>query len=468
MRGRLDTVSRRLYVVQLVLAVATLVGALWLLRGREIGNDFDATVRATAALDRLGYKPLGQARSTFEEDQELAWALERARPGPRGVALARGEGGAVRWRVVFPGGGEAEVTTGGVVWSARRPVPSAPGRDLFPSQARSIVAAALVVAVPDPASWRLTRAVSWREGEHIWQRGWFAGDRGPLPAGWRRELQLDMVGSTVVAWRRGVQPLGTDLGVVTGRVAELRTLRRPALIGLALVVVGVLLAGAEAVAYREPLRPVRAVAFGALTTGIGMVAGNEALGAAAWGVAVAAVVTVLPTWTDLPRDRWRWGPTAGVALAAVAIGGRAAILGAGGWTPVTPPFASSLGPDRLLAEAWFPALAEEPLLRGALPALTTPVVGWWGSALLAAPIGALLHPLPSVPLLASLALEMALQLGLAVIAYRAGVGGAVLARGTCESIVRRAAYPGGADWAVVALGGVVLGVVMLLWPEHGD
>ena len=456
------------YVVQLLLALVTLVAAGALVGGRGIAADTAATSLAKSALARLGYEAAGPPRATFEADPELAWALERARPGSRGVSLARGEGGAVRWRVVFPGGGEAVVTTGGVVWSARRPAPTAPGLDAFPSQARARVEGALERAVPDAADLRLVRVASWREGGHIWQRGWFVGEAGTLPTGWRRDLELEMVGSTVVAWRRAVRPLGTDLGVVTGRIAELTMLRRPALIGLGLAVIGVLLAAAEGVAYREPLHLVRGVAFGAVTVGVGVLAGNVVLAAAAWGVAVAAVVAVLPNWTDLPGRQWRWGPAFGLALAFATLGGRELILGAGGWTPITPMIGTSLGVDRLLSEAWFPALAEEPLLRGALPALATPVVGWWGAALVAAPVGALLHPLPTVPLSASLALELIVQLGLALAARFAGVGGAVLARGTYESLVRRAAFPSGADWDAAALAGVVVGVVMLVWPPADE
>ncbi len=134
-------------------------------------------------MERLGYAPLGEPDATFEGDQELAWALERARAGPAGAALARGEGGAVRWRLVFPAGGEAQVTVDGVVWSLRRPVPAEPGPDLFPSLAKARVEAAIAQAVPDPSRWRLVRAQSWREGAHTWERAWFVGGAGPLPPG---------------------------------------------------------------------------------------------------------------------------------------------------------------------------------------------------------------------------------------------------------------------------------------------
>ncbi len=454
------------YAIGVGVAAASAVAALTMVRGRGVGGGARAISDARAVMSRLGYDPIGEPTATFEGDQELAWALERARPGQGGVGLARGEGGALRWRVVFPGGGEAQVTVDGTVWSLRRPVPTAPGPDLFPALARARVEAAVAQAVPDPHAWRLVRAQSWREGGHTWERAWFVGGAGPLPSGWRRELELEIAGSTVVSWRRLVHPLGTDLGVVTGRMAELRTLRRPAMVGLAVLVVGVLVAGAEALAYRESLAPFRGLAYGALVLAAGSLASDGLTAAPVQAVILAAVVAVLPAWTELPPSRFGVGPAAGVALAGLTLAGHAVILGAGGWVPVTSPVPADMGPTRLLAESWLPALVEEPLLRGALPALTVPVVGWWGAALLAAPAGAILHPLPAVPLLSAIALEVVLQAGLAVIARYAGVGGAVLARGTCEALVRRASFPVGPEWDRIALLGVAIGVALLLWPRR--
>ena len=456
------------YALRVAVAVAVAIVAVAMVRGRGVGGEARATSVARAGMERLGYQPVGDPSAVFEGDQELAWALERARPGPRGVSLARGEGGALRWRVVFPGGGEVQVTVDGLVWSLRRPVPSAPGPDLFPSLARARVEAAVAAAVADPAEWHLVRAQSWREGGHTWERAWYVGGAGPLPSGWRRELELEMAGSTVVSWRRSVHPLGTDLGVVTGRMAELRTLRRPAMLGLAILVIGVLVAGAEAVAYRESLAPVRGIAYGLVTAFAGSFAADTLTSAPVQGVVLALVVAVLPVWTELPTSRLHLGAAAGVALAGVTIAGRAIILGTGGWAPVTSPVPADMSAGRLLAESWAPALVEEPLLRGALPALAAPVVGWWGAALLAAPIGALLHPVPSVPVLASIGLELVLQAGLAAVARYAGIGGAVLARGTCEALVRRASFPAGTEWDRFALLGVAVGTVLLLWPRRRE
>jgi len=447
-------------------AAAAIVAGIALTRGRGVSGEARAVSVARAAMARLGYQPVGEPAASFEGDQELAWALERAKPGQAGVGLARGEGGALRWRVVFPGGGETQVTVDGLVWSLRRPVPTAPGPDLFPSLARARVESAVAQAVPDPAAWHLVRAQSWREGSHTWERAWFVGGSGPLPSGWRRELELEMTGSTVVSWRRLVHPLGTDLGVVTGRMAELRVLRRPAMLGLLILVVGVLVAGAEAVAYRESIAPLRGLAYGALILVAGGLASDTLTAVPLQAVVLAAVIAVLPAWTDLPRSRFRIGPVVGVALAALTLAGRASILGAGGWVPVTSPVPVDMGPGRYLTESWLPALVEEPLLRGALPALAAPVVGWWGAALLAAPVGALLHPLPAVPLLSAIALELVLQAALAGVARFSGVGGAVLARGTCEALVRRASFPVGPEWDRIALLGVAVGVVLLLWPRR--
>jgi len=459
-------VPRLGFVLRVALGVAALLVALAMLKGRGVSGQPEAIVRARAAFAAIGFTPMGEPTVAYEGDQELAWALERARPGPRGVALAGGQGGAVLWRLSFPGGGEAEVTVGGDVWALRRPAPSDPGPDLFPSVARDRVAAALPLAVHDPGEWQTERVQSWREGGHIWQRARFAGGAGQLPRGWRRELELEMVGSTVVSWRLSVHPLSTDLGVVTGRIAELRVLRRPAMLGLALLVIGVLLAGAEATAYREPVAITRGIGYGVLVAGCALAAGQTAVAAAGQGIVLVAVIALLPTWTDLPAGLARWGPAAGVLLAATVIYGRTFILGAGGFIPVTSLVTSDTSVLRLAGESWLPALVEEPLLRGVLPAFMVPYIGWWGAALAAAPLGALLHPLPAVPLLASLALEAVLQIELALVARVSGVSGAVLARGTCEALVRRAAFPIGTLWDRVALTGVMLGILLLAWPRR--
>ncbi len=96
------------------------------------------------------------------------------------------------------------------------------------------------------------------------------------------------------------------------------------------------------------------------------------------------------------------------------------------------------------------------------------MLGWWGGALLGAGIGAVLHPAPAVPLVASVAVELAMQAGLVLAARWGGVGAAVLARGTCEALLWRHVYPEGAAFDRAALVGIAIGVVLLAWPRRRD
>jgi hypothetical protein len=155
------------------------------------------------------------------------------------------------------------------------------------------------------------------------------------------------------------------------------------------------------------------------------------------------------------------GALAGVALAAAALAGRELAVGAGAFVPLTPELPDDASAWMLLLQAWVPALTEEPVLRGFRPAVARPVLGWWGAALLSVPVGALLHPLPAVPLAVTLALEGAIQLALVVVARHGGVAGAVAARGVLESILRRPGFPLGWPWDLAATLGVIGGVAWL-------
>jgi hypothetical protein len=44
----------------------------------------------------------------------------------------------------------------------------------------------------------------------------------------------------------------------------------------------------------------------------------------------------------------------------------------------------------------------------------------------------------------------------------------VLARGTYEALIRRASFPLGTTWDRVALLGVLIGTVLLLWPRRRE
>ena len=197
--------------------------------------------------------------------------------------------------------------------------------------------------------------------------------------------------------------------------------------------------------------------------GVAASVGRDVLLAAGAGAAVAASVAVLPTLHELPQVRYRWAPALGVALALGAIWARGLVLSLGGWIPVTP-LASAEGSGLFLfAESVLPALVEEPLLRGVLPGVAAPFLGWWGAALVGVPVGAALHALPAVPLSASLAVELALQLGIVLVARWCGVGGAIVARCTCEALARRPVYAAGLMIDTLVLVVVFLGALALAW-----
>ncbi len=449
-------------------AGAIVLAGLVLVRDRGVGGAERAETLARGALRQLGFVATGDAAIELEGDHALAWALERSRPGPAGRDLAQGEGGALRWRVTFAGGGEAVITAGGLLWSVRRPAPTDPGVDLYPPAAKEIFDRALATVVRAPAPWRWETSQTWRETGHTWHRVRFLDVGRTVPSGWRRELEMELAGSTLIAVRYRVHPLGTDLGVVMGRIAELRELRLAGLVGVAILAIGMLLAGIEALAYHERVRLARGVLVGGLAAGCGWLAGASLQVIAVQGLVTAGVVALLPTWAFLPRSRPAWGAPAGIVLAIVALFGPALVNGLGGWMPVTPALPAEVAPAHLLGAAWFPALTEEPLLRGAFPGLLGPVLGWWGAAIAGACLGALFHPLPSVPLVAAIGVELVLQLGLVAVARVAGVGGAIMARATLGSVLYRLAYPAGAAWDAAALAVVGLGALLLLLQRERD
>ncbi len=376
--------------------------------------------------------------------------------------MASGEGGAVRFRVHWGGGGEAVATAAGVLWSVRRPLPTELGPDLFPADAKERMTSALISLLGDPGAWSWLRSQTFRESGRLWHRARFLGRGRELPSGWVREIEVEMAGSTVIGLRRLVRPLGTDLGVVMARIAELRLLRRVALLALGLVVLGALLDAVEALAFHERVAPVWGLAIGSLLAGLRIVDGEAPGVAVATGAAVGIVVAMVPVWTSLPASRPSLGFPAGVAIALLAGLGPPIVVGAGGWMPGSVPIATSLSPLLLVSRAWSVALFEEPLLRVALPGLVGNVAGWWGGALCGAAAGAMLEPLPAVPLVATFAVEAVLQVGMVLVARRGGIGAAIVARGTCESLLRRAAFPAGTAWTIAALAPAVIGLGALV------
>lgn len=448
------------------MAVASLGLAVWFVRGRGVGGEEAALATARGAMHSLGVTPVGAETVSLEVDQPLAWALERSRPGAKGRVLASGEGGAVRFRVQWGSGGEAAATAAGVLWSIRRPLPTKLGPDLFPAAAKEHMTSALGTLLGDPGEWSWLRSQTFREGGRVWHRARFVGRGRELPSGWATELEVEMAGSTVIGLRRWVRPLGTDLGVVMARIAELRLLRRVALLALGLVVLGALLDAVEALAFHERVSAVWGLASASLLAGLVLVDGEAPGVAVATGAAAGIAVAMVPVWTGLPASHPALGLPAGVAVALLAGLGAPIVVGAGGWMPSSVPIATSLSPLLLVSRAWSVALFEEPLLRVALPGLVGNVAGWWGAALCGAAVGAMLEPLPAVPLVATFAVEAVLQLGMVLVARHGGIGAAIVARGTCESLLRRAAFPTGMAWTMAALLPAVIGLGALVWQSR--
>lgn len=429
------------------------------------GADF-AEPAAREALARVGFSPRGDATVTPEGEHERAWALERARPGPAGRELGSGEGGARRWLVVFAGGGEARLTDGGLLWSLRRPLPTDPGAPLYRPLSGEALREALGRFVADAPAWTLEQVQTWQEEGTTWYRGWFVGDAGDLPRGWRREADVEIAGATVIAFSRHVQPLGTDLGVVWGRTRELERLRLPALAGLGLVVLAMLVTGVTAVAAHRPVAWAEGGATAAVVAGLGLAAGLDVASWSGQALAIGALVALLPP--DM-RGAWRGcglGAAAGVVLAALALGARVLVLGTGGFVPATPVLPADATCQALLLAAWLPALVEEPVLRGAIPAMVRPWLGWWAAALLGVPIGVLLHPLPAVPLAAGLGIELVVQLGLVGVAWKGGLVAAVMARGVLSSLWLRPGFPLGWQWDLAALAGLLVGGACLVFARR--
>jgi len=458
-------VPRLRSLAAIVTALVVPLGAAGLVIGRGVPGRSRAVHVARTSLQRLGFAPVGEASVALEGDRLLAWALDRSARNRR-RSPAWSEGGAVRWRVTFAGGGEAVVTADGQPLAARRPLPTAAGEDLFPAVAQPLLEAALAGIVADATEWTAIRRQSWHEDDHVWHRARFRGGSGPLPSGWRREIEIEMAGSTVVSFRRRVSPLGTDMGVVSGRVRELALLRLPALVGLAVLVLAVLVRVAEGWAYHHRLAPAAGIGAGVLVVVAALGAGAPAGLVPLFGLVVATVVTAWPLWESPASPAPRWGGVAGVALAALILQAPSTVVSLGGWVPAGPPASPQTSMVHLVAVALLPALIEEPLLRGALPGLLRPIVGWWGGALAGGALGALLHTTPAVPLVATVGVNLVLQGGLIVLARGFGVTAAVLARFVCELILRRLAFPVGMPWDGVVLAAVLVAALYLAWPRR--
>lgn len=438
------------------MATGCVAATIHLTVGRGIGGREVAAQAVAKAFEGLGFAPLGRPVTSLEGDQAVAWALARVQSGMG--SLVPGEGVAMRWRVRFPEGGEGAATRSGEVWAIRLPVPVDPGKNLYPATVQRAMREQVAGVFPDSEQWRWVAAQSWREGEVTWHRARFVPAATGLPQGWQVHIEVEMAGSSIVSVQRHTQPLASDLGVVMGRIAELQLLRSVGVLGLALALVGVVLAGAEQVAFRR-----RVWWFGGLAAGVlawvtgkaGALPPWECASGAVWAGSVAALV---PAFPGVPADRRLLAAPAGVVVAAALLALPDVVEHLGGWLPPRAPLLPEGTPVMLWGRMWFPALTEEPMLRFALPMLLAPLAGWWGGALVGATLGSLLHAVPAVPLTASLAAELSLQLAMAVVARWGGLTSAILARGVCEGVLRRRSLPAGwgADAVVVAAAALAL------------
>lgn len=419
------------------------------------------------ALTRLGFEPLGAPETELEGDQAVAWALARVSPGK---GLTDGEGAALLWRVRFPGGGEGAATVSGDVWALRRPLPSDPGPNVYPATVQRVMRERLAAVYPDVAQWQWVAGQAWREGGVTWHRARFLLHHHPaagLPPGWQRQIEVEMAGSSLVSLHGRTEPLGSDVGVVMGRIAELELLRSVGVLGLGLVLVGVALAGAERVALHRRVRLLGGATAGGLAWAAGTLGGLSAWECSLGGIMAGAVIGLLPAPAPVPAGRRLIAAPAGVLVGVGLLALPAAVEQLGGWLPARSPLLAEGEPAALAGRLWFPALTEEPMLRYALPRLLAPLAGWWGGAMVGAALGCLLHPVPAVPLLASLAAELGLNLGMAVVARWGGLTAAILARGVCEGLLRRPGLPAGATADAVVVGTLVVALVWGVWRRGG-
>ncbi len=429
--------------------MACLAAAVHVTVGRGIGGRETAVQAVRQAFTGLGFEPLGTPVTSLEGDQAVAWALARVRSGSE---LVVGDGAAMRWRVRFPGGGEGATTVSGAVWALRRPVPADPGPNLYLATVQRAMRERVAAVLPDAEQWQWVAGQSWREGDVTWHRARFLFTAKGLPQGWQGHIEVEMAGSSVISLHRRTEPLGSDVGVVMGRIAELELLRLVGVLGLGLGLVGVTLAGAEQVAFRRRVRLLGGVAAGSLAWTAGIAGALPPWECALGAVLAGAVIGLLPAPATAAAGRRLIAAPAGVLVAVALLALPGVVEHLGGWLPPRSPLLAEGGPAMLAGRMWFPALTEEPMLRFALPMLLAPLAGWWGGALVGAALGCLLHPVPAVPLTASLAAELALNVAMAAVARWGGLTSAILARGVCEGLLRRPSLPAGpaADAVVVA------------------
>ena len=438
----------------MAVAVALAAVAGWLaVRGgsREVLDRTAASIRARQVLADLGTEVAHEPTVRLRAQQLLAWAWERA-------AMERGEKSTlpILVAVSFREGGEVGFR-GAQVVELRRPLPLDPGGNLPPYALEPHLRRALSGIVDDLEGFSLANVAFREEGGLRWQRARFFRQ---LAGGWGEELVVEVAGSAVVALRRNLIPEASDMGVVVGRASELHRARWFALVAMGLAMAGLVVSTLEGFYVRLRLPWGRAVFLGLLVFLLGTRLGHGRLTAAFWAGALALSVLTLGGEGTTPSGQLAAGVPLGVFLMAWTILWPELAEGLGGWLPRGGEIGAS--PEQVLGEAAFRALGEEPFLRGAGPWLLTPFLGVWGAQGFAAFCGALLHPLPAVPLPLALVGEYVAQGTLGWLAVRRGWLAAVGARGLWE-LLRMGFFAPAFPWQLALLLAVVVSFGALLW-----
>ncbi|MGC8917028.1 MAG: hypothetical protein ACP5NF_08625 [Thermoanaerobaculum sp.] len=447
--------SRVLVVVGLVLVAAS--GFLFhrLERRRWVGDQGGEAAPAVAAARALGFEPGPPASRVYEGPMGILWAWD----------LATRDSGTPLPPVMvvrFLGGGEVGLR-GEVLVRFRRPLPTAPGRTVPATLLPDALVPFLQRAVPDAASFTLEQVASRVEAGVTWHRAILGRGGAPLPEGWRERLEVEVAGSTVISARRTLIPDPDPLGVVLARVAELGQGRWLVLFALGVGVLSLFLAVAESFWFRVRLPWFSALVLASTCALLGWGAGHGTSILLFWSGAALFSVLVVGGLAQAPeRGAWLAAP-AGVVLAAVSFLVPVIVRALGGWVPFGGPVLTEpwLG---VAAEAGFRAVGEEPLLRGGIPWLVRPFLGSTAAYVLAAVAGALLHPVPAVPLPAGVMGEVVAQSGLGWVAARYGWSCAVQTRMVWE-LVRLGFvapdFPWGRVWPLALLSGG--GILLWRW-----
>lgn len=408
---------------------------------------------ATAALRAVNFVPTGPVRTSLKYQRVLVWAWERA-------CWETGMSSGLFPLVVVSWGDHAEVVLrGSEVVELRRLIEGNPGPDLPAVLLEDHIRHQLQPILPKLSSFALQRLAARTLEGVVWQRAYFARSGPPLPTGWQEELLVELSGSTVAFMKRTLIPEPSDVGVVMGRLAELRRVSWLAFFALGLVVAGLALAALEGLYFRLHLPWFSAVLLGVAVWFLGRELGHNRALILFW--ALGSSLSLLLARDQAGEKPWPWGLVLGVLLVCWSLAWRELVMLLGGWTPT---FGHILGGDwaQTVGEAAFRALAEEPILRGGLLWLASPFLGREGAGLVAAFVGSLLHLLPAVPQPLAFLGELVAQMGLSRLAWRWGWFSAVTARVTWEVLRLGVAAPL-FPWHVVWPGVILLAALGVAW-----